>query len=306
VTAAVRVACVIPEYPDPAHPDRGERLAFDLAGAMAAEAGIDLTVLTPARRGDTCEVTHGELRVRELAARCGGEPGDGASWALASELADADVVHIHELATRWGESALLAARVWRRPVCVTDHGFGTSSIGAAVGAAQLTSVALAPGTYGGVDTGFFAPPASDESRTALLVTGSAVRAAALGPLPAATDVVLATDLDGDDALRAAAQRSIAVLGPVGEDTVAFPRSMMAAMACGAIALTSAGAYVDDGEVGVTVAGLTQVADAVSRLVIDAGARAGLAARGRAACVARWDLAAAAARLANVYRDLGRR
>jgi glycosyltransferase involved in cell wall biosynthesis len=190
---------------------------------------------------------------------------------LAEHVANADVVHIHDLTTRWGECALLAAAAWKRPICVTEHGFGTSRLGPAVNARKLATVGAGPSRYGasligatkrdslvfggGVDDEFFHPPASTNDRPAVLIASpidSARDAQALEELlPDAAEVFVGGRVSEDVVLhqrmqrvrspqefREAAGRCFAVIGPRPgnpESTrpePALPLTMLAAMACG--------------------------------------------------------------------------
>jgi len=54
---------------------------------------------------------------------------DVLSWELPEALAHADLVHIHDIFTRSGEMGLLVAKLLRKPVCVSDAGNTSSSLG---------------------------------------------------------------------------------------------------------------------------------------------------------------------------------
>jgi glycosyltransferase involved in cell wall biosynthesis len=127
-----KVAFLSPRYFD----DRscvggGERYPLNLArGVVEATAGeyaveVISFGLTSARRRIKPGVT---LRVLEVAAEPR-DPLDAVSWELAEAIADADLVHIHQAYTRCSEVGLLVAKQQRKPVCVTDHGAMTSTLG---------------------------------------------------------------------------------------------------------------------------------------------------------------------------------
>ena len=58
---------------------------------------------------------------------------DPVSWAMPEAVADADLVHIHQAYTRQAEVAIVLAKVYGKPVCVTDHGGASSRIGVEFG-----------------------------------------------------------------------------------------------------------------------------------------------------------------------------
>lgn len=49
-------------------------------------------------------------------------PWDAASWQLPEQLAECDIVHIHDGFSRLGELGLLVAKQLRKPICVTEYG----------------------------------------------------------------------------------------------------------------------------------------------------------------------------------------
>lgn len=68
------------------------------------------------------------LRVLPIAYR-DGHPLDVLSWDLPLVLAQADVVHIHQVHTRTGEMGLLLAKLQRKPVCLSVHGEAGGELG---------------------------------------------------------------------------------------------------------------------------------------------------------------------------------
>jgi hypothetical protein len=89
----------------------------DVAGREALEAGLTLRLLRAARRPIL--------------------PWDVLSWELPEALADADLVHIHDFATRTGEMGLFVAKLLRKPVCVSDLGNRSSDLGSDLQIADL-------------------------------------------------------------------------------------------------------------------------------------------------------------------------
>jgi hypothetical protein len=70
---------------------------------------------------------------------------EAVSWSLPEALADVDVVHVHDLETRSGETGLLAAKLLGKPVCVTEPGNTHSSLGKDLQIQELADRVLAGG-----------------------------------------------------------------------------------------------------------------------------------------------------------------
>jgi hypothetical protein len=70
---------------------------------------------------------------------------EAASWGLPEALADVDVVHVHDLETRPGETGLLAAKLLGKPVCVTEPDNTRSSLGKDLQIQELADRVLAAG-----------------------------------------------------------------------------------------------------------------------------------------------------------------
>ena len=114
-----------------------------------------------------------------------GDPADALSWELAPALAGYDLIHTHQGLTRSGVIAMLAARLRRVPLVVTDHGGSTLAPDLRRDVAQLADAVIAysdfgtsslpPGirvdvVKGGVDGSFFTP-AGANVRTHVLYAG---------------------------------------------------------------------------------------------------------------------------------------
>jgi glycosyltransferase involved in cell wall biosynthesis len=99
---------------------------------------------------------------------------DMVSWELSSAIADADLVHLHAAYNRSSELGLLMAKQQRKPICVTDHGGQTSTLGMNLGILELADLVVAYSEFGaalyrtrtpievirgGVDGSLFTPPA---------------------------------------------------------------------------------------------------------------------------------------------------
>ncbi len=113
-------------------------------------------------------------------------PLDAVSWDLPAAIADADLVHIHQAFTRCSELGLLVAKQQRKPICVTDHGGGTSTLGTRLGSMDLADRIIPYSDFGagffrtttpiqvikgGVDGGFFTPPDRRPRRDRVLFVG---------------------------------------------------------------------------------------------------------------------------------------
>jgi glycosyltransferase involved in cell wall biosynthesis len=154
------------------HASRGayrvELISFgDAPRRLPLAPGVDLRVLTAARRPHN--------------------PLDVVSWELPEALAGADLVHIHQAFTRCTEMGLLVAKMQRKPVCVTDHGGVTSTLGAEIGHLELADRIVAQSDFtvgmfgrthtpivvikGGVDGARFCPPGHPVTRDRVAFVG---------------------------------------------------------------------------------------------------------------------------------------
>jgi glycosyltransferase involved in cell wall biosynthesis len=108
------------------------------------------------------------------------------SWELPSAIADADLVHIHVPYSRSNELGLLIAKQQRKPICVTDHGGGASTIGLNLGCLELADMVVSNSDFGaslhrtttpievikgGVDAAYFCPQATRPERDRVLFVG---------------------------------------------------------------------------------------------------------------------------------------
>jgi glycosyltransferase involved in cell wall biosynthesis len=116
-------------------------------------------------------------------------PLDVVSWELPAAIADADLVHVHQVFTRSSEMALLVAKQQRKPVCVTDHGGHSSRLGLYLGSLELADRIVCQSDFaadvirnhaastpievikGGVHSGFFRPPEAAPPRDRVLYVG---------------------------------------------------------------------------------------------------------------------------------------
>ncbi|MGL6097689.1 MAG: glycosyltransferase family 4 protein, partial [Fimbriiglobus sp.] len=125
------------------------RYPSELAAAVAAVPGFAVDILSVGPEPLTRELAAGlTLRVARP------EPGttdrdilDTLTWAATDAVAAADVVHIFHPHTRFGEAALLLARLHGKAAVVTDLGAWTSGFGPAFGWLDLAAHVIAPSAF---------------------------------------------------------------------------------------------------------------------------------------------------------------
>jgi glycosyltransferase involved in cell wall biosynthesis len=166
----------------------GERYPLNLARgiARASPGNVEVELLAPAEESSRHPVEAGVWVRGCRTDRRGVSGGAAVSWELIEAVTDADLVHVHQVFTLLGEAAVLAARIARRPVCVTDHGGRESTAGLQLGlldladalvaysrfgAASLGTTRLVTVVEGGVDTRFFSPPPAGTARRHVLFAG---------------------------------------------------------------------------------------------------------------------------------------
>ena len=125
------------------------------------------------------------LRVLK-ATRRPSNPLDVVSWELPAAIADANLLHIHQAFTRCGEMGLLIAKQQGKPVCVSDHGGSTSTLGTQLGSMDLVDRVITYSNFGasffrtktsiqvikgGVDGSFFTPLNHSPPRDRVLFVG---------------------------------------------------------------------------------------------------------------------------------------
>jgi glycosyltransferase involved in cell wall biosynthesis len=111
---------------------------------------------------------------------------DVVSWDLPGAIAGADLVHIFQAYSRCTEMGVLVAKQQRKPVCVTDHGGFSSSLGIELGLLDVVDRVVAYSDFGarqyrtrtpivtvkgGVDGTLFAPPAVRPERDRITYVG---------------------------------------------------------------------------------------------------------------------------------------
>lgn len=171
----------------------GERYPLNLAiGVVQSSRGAwRVELVSYGAKALVRELSPGvELRVLPAANRPR-NPLDVVSWDLPELIAAADLVHIHMAFTRSSEMALLIAKHQRKPICITDHGGLSSTLGVELGSLELADRVVCYSDFGaslfrgslfqtqtpievikgGVDSARFAPPAVRPPRDRILYVG---------------------------------------------------------------------------------------------------------------------------------------
>jgi glycosyltransferase involved in cell wall biosynthesis len=168
----------------------GERYPINVARGIAEHAGGRHTaeVLSFDTRASQQPIQPG-VTIRLLRAASRGDPLNVTSWELPAAIATADLVHIHQPAMRASELTLLIAKQFRKPVCVTDHGSTTSTVGVFPDRLDLADRIICYSDYGasllktrtpihiikgGIDSRYFIPPAGEPTRDRVLYVGRLV------------------------------------------------------------------------------------------------------------------------------------
>jgi len=167
----------------------GERYPLNLArGVVEAGAGrVKVELISFGQHARRLELAPGVgLRVLPIAGKVH-DPLDVTSWDLPDALAEADLVHIHQVFTRCAELGMLVAKQQGKPVVVSDHGGHSSPLGAEAGILDLADRIVAYSYFGasmygridkqidiikgGVDASTFVPPPNRLERDRILYVG---------------------------------------------------------------------------------------------------------------------------------------
>lgn len=164
----------------------GGRYPVNLARALAGTGDYEVDIVSS---GDVQEVIDRpicrgvRLRLLPSVARHG---ADRLSWEVLDAISDVDLVHLHQVFSRSSEVGMLAAKLLLKPVCATDHGGGSSSVGRSLGilelADRITCYSAFAGSLletttpielvrGGVDDDFFQPPEPSGVRDRVVFVG---------------------------------------------------------------------------------------------------------------------------------------
>jgi glycosyltransferase involved in cell wall biosynthesis len=166
----------------------GERYPLNLAiGVVHASGGSCQVEIVSYGDESFRKVLRPGVTLRVL--RADNRPGnrlDVVSWELPSAIADADLVHIHMAYTRSNEMGLVLAKQQRKPICLTDHGGLSSTIGQNLGSIELADRVIAYSDFGasfywtqkrvevikgGVDGDLFTPSETPVERDRVLYVG---------------------------------------------------------------------------------------------------------------------------------------
>jgi glycosyltransferase involved in cell wall biosynthesis len=168
----------------------GERYPLSCARGVAEASGGACTVeiISYDKKPKHHEIQAG-VSLRLLPAAKFVDPLNVLSWELPASLAEADVVHIHQAAMRASEVALWIAKLQGKPVCLTDHGSTTSTVGTYQDRLEVADQIVCYSNYGaslfhtktpieiikgGVDTTYFRLPTERIKRDRVLYVGRLV------------------------------------------------------------------------------------------------------------------------------------
>lgn len=184
-----KVKYLTPQYfDDRSYIGGGERMPHNWARgvAEASKGSYQVEILSFGEHPGTQELHPGvTLRVLK-AARRPGNPLDVVSWDLPAAIADADLIHIHQAFTRCTELGVLVAKQQRKPICVTDHGGASSTLGSQLGILDLADRIIPYSDFGstffrtkapmqvikgGVDGDFFSLAERTPTRDRVLFVG---------------------------------------------------------------------------------------------------------------------------------------
>jgi len=195
----------------------GGRHLVTLAHALvaASDGAVEVDLIACAAQRSRVRLAQG-LWLRGLPwPSSGARNGASSAIELAEAIEAADVVHVQGVFTRLGETALLAARLLGRPVCVSDGGGRPSPVGRRLGILDLadtvvvwsrreaaaldtsTPVVVVPG---GADTLFFTPGDGSSPRDTMVFVGrppARLAESLVAGWPCEVRRVLVTALDDD-------------------------------------------------------------------------------------------------------------
>jgi glycosyltransferase involved in cell wall biosynthesis len=164
----------------------GERYALNLALGLALSGEFEVEIVSYGSRSFRRRLQSGvHLRVMKAgpAPAC---PLDQVSWELPEALASADVVHLMQCFTRSSEAGYVVAKLLGKPICATDLGGTSSTLGIELGALELADRVICFSDFGaellrtssrkitikgGVDAKWFTPPPYREPRDRVLYVG---------------------------------------------------------------------------------------------------------------------------------------
>lgn len=125
----------------------GERYVHELARAMSKKA--DVTILAFGKEEKNFKEDEVKLHVKKPLCYIKKNILNPLSLNLYEEIKQADVIHVHQIYTVLTESALLWARLLKKPVFLTDHGGGGTTYLSRLGIARLATGLLPVSEYSG-------------------------------------------------------------------------------------------------------------------------------------------------------------
>ena len=165
----------------------GERYPLNLAIGVAEASGgrYQVEILSHGPEALRKEI-HPNVTLRVMPTLPPRHPLDAISWDCVDAIGQADLLHIHQVYTRSSEAGYLLAKLYRIPICVTDHGGAGSTIGVGLKIVDLVDrivcqsefasrmlVSTTPRTFikGGVNGDLFRPPVKRPVRDRVLFVG---------------------------------------------------------------------------------------------------------------------------------------
>lgn len=116
------------------------QMAIEVVKAFQGEATIELISCGP--NPHTRQVAQGVMWTVLPVNGHPQTPWDSISWHLPKKVADSDLVHLHECFSRTCEVGLLTAKLWRRPVCLTEYGIPGDWLALDLGLAELADAVV--------------------------------------------------------------------------------------------------------------------------------------------------------------------
>ncbi|MBV8527335.1 MAG: glycosyltransferase family 4 protein [Candidatus Dormibacteraeota bacterium] len=113
------------------------------AVAFAGGDGVTVEIISPAPQAAVRSLGPGVTLRGVPMSPAGAAYGEGVSWEFVAALESADLIHVHQVFTRMGEAAAIAGRMRGVPVCITDHGGGTRTVGRRLGLVDMVDAAIA-------------------------------------------------------------------------------------------------------------------------------------------------------------------
>jgi glycosyltransferase involved in cell wall biosynthesis len=183
-----RVAYVTPLYFDEeSYLGGGERYPLNLAKAVVRTGDYKVNIVSygnvPSTRSTSLT---NNVTLTVLPAARGATGLEPLSWEITSAIRSADLVHIHQMFSRPSEVAVMVAKLLGKPVCATDHGGVTSSLGRSLGMLELVDRITCYSDFGGsllhtttnvdvirggVDDDFFSPAPCPPRRSGIMYVG---------------------------------------------------------------------------------------------------------------------------------------